>query len=32
MPGIDVSGFNIENLRSHLRDMTDAELLRFGNV
>jgi|SRR5208283_639814 len=32
MPGINADSFNIEDLRSRLRNMTDAELLRFGKA
>lgn len=32
MPGIQTSSFNLEQVRERLRDMTDEELLRFGQA
>jgi hypothetical protein len=32
MPGIQTSTFNVEQVRERLRDMTDQELLRFGQA
>ncbi len=32
MPGVDISGFNLENLRERLQRMSDKELIRFGKA
>jgi hypothetical protein len=32
MPGVNISGLNIDELRSRLRAMTDSELLQFGKA
>jgi hypothetical protein len=32
MPGVDVSGFNLENLRERLQLMSDEELIRYGKA
>jgi hypothetical protein len=32
MPGVDISGFNLENLRQRLQRMPDGELIQFGKA
>jgi hypothetical protein len=32
MPGVEVTGFNLEQLRDRLQRMSDDELIRFGKA